>query len=151
VDVNHAPQFGRGARKTIVRGDIVASFQYLPVLDERRQATGEREPGVIIMRALDVPKANRKEPVPKIIIGLSAAWKYGVDSYAAGKAREYATFLFGDASSFTVHRLHDFLNDMLIELVTMKPERPDEQGPAPQLSIRDDGSFHVDVTEPELH
>lgn len=120
-------RFGRRVRKDITRGSFYAQFTYVPKRDEHdRPLMDDREIGVIIMRASDVPHANAGRPAPKVIIGLTEVWKYGVDSYMAKRGWDYARFLGFGESKFAAHTCMDFLQDMIIELLTMKPEHHSE-------------------------
>lgn len=121
-------EFGKNARKQIVRGDIVASFQYI---------NGEESLCLWRANAVNSPLALKNDGA--VVIGLSAAHKYVDDDYLVPQAFKFAQIMGFGSSKFAAHRIATFVQDMLIELVTMKPE-PDsivEKEPMPEVSMHD--------------
>jgi hypothetical protein len=103
-------EFGKNARKQIVRGDMVASFQYV-----------NGEESLCLWRLNTLNSSLALKNYGAVVIGLSSAYKYTDDEYLVAQCRTYAKVMgFGDTAR-EAHRIATFIQDMLIELCTMKP------------------------------
>jgi hypothetical protein len=119
-------EFGKNARKQIARGDLVASFQYV-----------NGEEAVVLWRLNTLNSSLALKNYGAVVIGLSCAFKYADDDYLVKQSRTYAKVMgFGDTAR-EAHKIATFIQDMLIELCTMKPipESLEEKEPG-EVSIR---------------
>jgi hypothetical protein len=98
--------FGKNARCSFLRGDLVCSMQYV---------NGEEAACFY-----PAPHARRKGAAAYVIC-LSAGWKYANEKYLVQQARVAAEKMHMDQNKSTVKKLADFMSDMLIELYSMKP------------------------------
>jgi len=120
-------EFGKNARKQITRGDMVASFQYV---------NGEESLCLWRLGALGSPLALRNDGA--VVIGLSAAYKYTEDDYLVRQSTKLAKVMGFGRSKFSAYRIASFIQDMLIELLTMQPEpieaKPEDKA---EVAVRD--------------
>lgn len=100
-------EFGKNARKSFTRGDLVCSLQYV-----------NSEEAACFYPA---PHAKRKGAAACVIC-LSAGWKYTDEKYLVKQAAHFAKLMHMDQNKSTVKKIADFISDMLIELYTMQPE-----------------------------
>jgi hypothetical protein len=117
-------QFGKDARKQIVRGDVVASFQYV-----------NGEESCVLWRLNTLNNSLLIRQAGCVVIGLSSAWKYTDDAYLVRQAKEYAQVMGFESSKHIVHRIATFIQDMLIELVSMKPMPAELERKQPEAEI----------------
>jgi hypothetical protein len=122
-------EFGKNARKQVKRGDLVASFQYV---------NGEEALCLWRLGAIGSPLALKNDGA--VVICLSAAHKYTEDDYLVRQSFEFAKHMGFGESKFAAHRIASFIQDMLIELLTMQPE-PIERAPdSPEVEMVDGGA-----------
>lgn len=122
-------EFGKHARKQIKRGDMVASFQYV---------NGEEAFVLWRLGTLNSSLALKNEGC--VVICLSAAWKYTDDDYLVAQSRKYAKIMgFGD-TSHQAFKIATFIQDMLIELLTMKPMPLELASPNDEIELGIDGN-----------
>lgn len=114
---------GADARHVITRGELVASFQYV-----------NEEPAVCFYPRY---RSAHGRPSAAYIICLSSFWKYVEDAYLVQQARIAAKIMgFDENSKQTVFRIASFMQDMMNDLVAMKP-MPDSLNPGGGVVIND--------------
>lgn len=126
---------GADARHVITRGELVASFQYV-----------NDEPAVCFYPRY---RSAYGRPSAAYIICLSSFWKYVEDAYLVQQSRIAAKIMgFDENSKQTVFRIASFMQDMMNDLVVMKPQ-PDSmsQGGVVINDVRLDGNkIRVDAS-----
>lgn len=128
-------EFGKNARKQVLRGDMVASFEYV-----------NGEEALCLWRAHTMNSPLRLKNSGAAVICLSAAHQYTDDDYLVAQAAKMAVVMGFRGSRGEVHALASFIQDMLIELCTMLPAPIEAPVDRPTVHVID-GS-HVSM---ELH
>ena len=103
-------EFGKNARKIVERGDMACSFQYV----------NEQESACFypLLRRGNGSAANKPFCY---VIALDAAWKYADDRYCMKQAAIAARLMGFEVTRKQCVKIASFFQDMLIELLTMKP------------------------------
>lgn len=105
-------EFGRNSRKTVTRGDMICSLQYV----------NEEEACVFWATHRIRSTKAREDKAGAYVIPLSSTWKYANDAYCVQQAQIGADVLgFGSHDKSAVKKLASFFQDMIIELLKMKP------------------------------